>query len=304
LARTSFDEVVAAVPVRGTSDRRPVAPVPARRASTALRVETTRHGPAFVLALGGRLGVAEAPAVRRALRKAATEPVDLVVCELSGLTWIHPACLALFVAAAPTLAWPAPPIWLAGTAGQVAEVVARTPAVSASVGLADAVDEAVRLARDKPIWPRALEYLPAHVTAPRRARRVAAEACVGWRVPEMLDTVQLVVSELVTNAVLRSRTEVELRLERRPDRLRVAVRDDAVMYNLRRHREVDQVVARGVAELEDSGRGLLLVKAMATSVGINRHPGGGKVTWAVIPIPPRPSEAAQPGTVASVEPRR
>jgi anti-sigma regulatory factor (Ser/Thr protein kinase) len=291
--------VVAAARDRGTRDRlRPRPPVPAATASTALRIEPSRHGPALVLALNGRLDVPQAAAVRLALRKAATEPVDLVVCELSGLSWIHPACLALFVAAAPTLAWPAPSIWLTGAAGQVADAVGRSPAVSASVRLADTVGQAVRLQRHNPTRPRVLESLPAHLTAPRRARLVAAEACAAWQVPEMLDTLQLIVSELVTNAVLRSRTDVELRLERRADRLRVAVRDDAVTYNLHRHQELDHPVAAGIADLEDSGRDLVLVKAMATSVGVSRHPGGGKVTWALIPIPPRPPAA--PGSPSAL----
>src|SRR3954447_20030871 len=53
-------------------------------------------------------------------------------------------------------------------------------------------------------------------------------------VPELVDVVALLVSELVTNVVLHARTPCELSLERRGDRLRLAVADQGAGMPVRK----------------------------------------------------------------------
>jgi hypothetical protein len=272
---------------------------PAGRAATGgsrvgtVRLEADWYDGTVVVHLAGRLDIPQAAMVRAVLRKAAGEPVGLVVCDLAGLTWLRPACAAVFVAAAPTVAWPAPALWLATATGQPAEVIDRALTRVATIGIASTVAEAGRRARTEPVWPRVVQLLPAHPSSARRARRLVVEACAAWDAPHLVDPVRLVVSELVTNAILHGPAGLELRLERRADRLRVAVRDD--IHDPADHHgpSAGQVVADGVAELEDDPYRLLLVQAVA-AVGVSYHPGGGKVTWASIPAPAAPPRPPEP----------
>jgi anti-sigma regulatory factor (Ser/Thr protein kinase) len=114
--------------------------------------------------------------------------------------------------------------------------------------------------------------LAADVTAPRTARELVARACVAGHAEHFLDLGQLVISELVTNAVRHSGTaiEVEVRLER--DRL-----------FLRVHDEGDGVPAIVPPELRTiGGVGLALVDQAAESWGVTPDPRGGKDVWCVL----------------------
>jgi len=90
-------------------------------------------------------------------------------------------------------------------------------------------DEALLLADGSPAPQRiraALEPVPG---AARRGRDLAGEACVRWRIPELLIPVSIVTSELVSNAVQHAGTPFELSFAATPDYLRVAVRTPAAI---------------------------------------------------------------------------
>jgi DNA-directed RNA polymerase specialized sigma24 family protein len=98
------------------------------------------------------------------------------------------------------------------------------------------------------------------------ARRFAAWALVNWGVTEMLDVVQLLTSELVTNAVVHDRSPLELVLHRRPDALHVEIRG--------------ATTPRAASTLNagaDPGHCLLLLEAMADAWGAAED--AGKVVW-------------------------
>lgn len=92
-----------------------------------------------------------------------------------------------------------------------------------------------------------------------------------------MDTAVLLVSEFVTNVVLHAGTTCELRL-RRGDRLRVEVVDGS-----------KRAAAQGrIGSEGNSGRGLLLVKALSTDCGTIVEPDG-KLVWFEmdwVPAPP------------------
>ena len=82
----------------------------------------------------------------------------------------------------------------------------------------------------------------------------------------------MVVDELVANAVLHAGTEIELRFALQDDRLGIAVADRAPSK--------PNVTRPG--EAAESGRGLLLVDALARSWHVLPRRGGGKVIRAVL----------------------
>jgi anti-sigma regulatory factor (Ser/Thr protein kinase) len=113
--------------------------------------------------------------------------------------------------------------------------------------------------------------LPADPTAARTARRQTRAALRRWRLPELVDSVVLAVSELVGNAIRHGRPPVVLMLRRTPRALRVEVHDEA---------PAQDVVRRDASSSAESGRGLMIVDAVSGETGVEDLPGDGKTVWA------------------------
>ncbi|MFH8345000.1 ATP-binding protein [Streptomyces sp. NPDC018045] len=104
--------------------------------------------------------------------------------------------------------------------------------------------------------------LPCGDTAPRIARTITGELLALLGVAELADDVRVLVSELVTNVHLHTETAVvRLDVAVHPASVRVAVWDDAPRSRLL---SLPALVDDG------SGRGLLLVEALASRWGIYR----------------------------------
>jgi anti-sigma regulatory factor (Ser/Thr protein kinase) len=120
------------------------------------------------------------------------------------------------------------------------------------------------------------------------ARRFTARTLRRWKVEEAADTVLLVVSELVTNALVHTQGPVRVDLILRGDRVRVCVSDSSPRAPAK------PVIVDWEAT---GGRGLLLVEAMSESFG-SVPVAGGKQVWSEIVVPrrePAPADSG-PGT--------
>lgn len=84
-----------------------------------------------------------------------------------------------------------------------------------------------------------------------------------------VDTALLLVSELVTNAVLHAKTAIGLTVAQRAGTVRVSVADDSPEGPVRRAATLDSF----------GGRGMTLIDTLATRWGVERHPGDGKTVW-------------------------
>ncbi len=116
----------------------------------------------------------------------------------------------------------------------------------------------------------AITALPAQDRSPAAARRVVQDALVGGGLEVLLDEALLLVTELVTNAVVHAGTDVELHVEIGAGRVRVEVVD---------HGAGALPVLSGAPSLErEGGRGLFLLDALAQEWG-TRHFAGGKSVW-------------------------
>ncbi|MBC9723696.1 SpoIIE family protein phosphatase [Streptomyces sp. TRM68367] len=130
-------------------------------------------------------------------------------------------------------------------------------------------DIALLAARFDGIAPSDVAYwfLEPEDAAPGRARRLARRALSRWGLEELSDSVELLVSEVVTNAVRYASRPVTLRLLR-TDVLRCEVGDDVPQLpRLRQARATDE-----------GGRGLYLVNRLARRWGATRL-STGKVVW-------------------------
>ena len=94
-----------------------------------------------------------------------------------------------------------------------------------------------------------------------------------WGVPETYDAL-LVVTELAANAVLHAGSSYEVRLSSAPGLLRIEVADDGA----------GTPEPQPFSSTAESGRGIVLVSAIATSWGIETEGRAGKVTWAELSV--------------------
>ncbi|WP_196943229.1 ATP-binding protein [Streptomyces sclerotialus] len=143
----------------------------------------------------------------------------------------------------------------------------------------------------------------------RGARQFTRETLQHWNMDELFDSVALVVSELVTNALRHAtppergdrtdgtaygaadETPPKLHLIRWAGRLVCAVRDCS-----------DASPVEGEADFSaESGRGLYLVDSFSDSWGWHRleDAAHGKVVWALFHLPQIPAQATAPASQAS-----
>jgi hypothetical protein len=159
-------------------------------------------------------------------------------------------------------------------------------AVTERVGGDRADDAIVLVAAARPLGPEGEVYaraLPPDGTAAGQARATVREQLAKWGLQDLVDTTELVVSELVGNALRYGNAPGELRLLRN-ERLSVEVSDTGPDLPQIQHADVS----------DESGRGLQLINMLCRRWGSCRTPGG-KVVWA---------EQDLPASAGSVPPAR
>jgi len=103
----------------------------------------------------------------------------------------------------------------------------------------------------------------------RAARRFMTETLDQWAVGDLLDSVNLLVTELVTNAIVHAESDAEVAVVLTATALRVEVAD----------RGGGMVTPRDADDFDTSGRGMALVEAMTSAWGTMPRPDGGKIIW-------------------------
>lgn len=105
-----------------------------------------------------------------------------------------------------------------------------------------------------------------------RVRHALRGILASWGRPEVFDALELLTSEVVTNALVHARGPVDVRLREYPDRVRAEVQDSDPSPPL--HIQMDS----GTNQESESGRGLHIVDALALAWGSSPM-GRGKITW-------------------------
>jgi DNA-binding NarL/FixJ family response regulator len=153
------------------------------------------------------------------------------------------------------------------SAGAVGYLAKETPArclaaeLAALVGLVEAVEH---------LLTEATQRFEQDAQSARDARRFVSQALRDYdEEGDLTDTVTLLVSELVTNAVVHAGSDVEVMVRLTSTSARIEVTDASAAA----------VAPRNAAEDEDSGRGMALVGNLARRWGVRPAPGGGKTVW-------------------------
>ncbi|HEX5188811.1 MAG TPA: SpoIIE family protein phosphatase [Streptosporangiaceae bacterium] len=120
------------------------------------------------------------------------------------------------------------------------------------------------------------------LTAARRARSLIRRPLRQWGLTELIPATELVVSELVTNAVRYAQSKISLRLVNEGALFCEILDDSAALPRLRQATEDDE-----------RGRGLQVVSQIAQRWG-TRRTGTGKVVWCELPLPPALQDITAP----------
>lgn len=118
--------------------------------------------------------------------------------------------------------------------------------------------------------------LPRDVRAVADARSFLREMAAAWSVESLLDEAELLLSEIVTNALVHTEggASLGLRLDATSRTLTISVQDSSTRHPTERHADDEAL----------GGRGLGIVEALATDWGVEVD-GGGKTVWASLVAP-------------------
>ncbi|GAA1780605.1 hypothetical protein GCM10009795_028600 [Nocardioides hankookensis] len=136
-------------------------------------------------------------------------------------------------------------------------------------------------------WPTVSHQMtldPAELSA-HTARDVLRTVCTEARiVSETIETALLLVSELVTNAVVHGGGRPALDIDVRPDLMHVSVSDNAPGTPHVAHEPVTS----------EHGRGLFLVETLASRWGVQPSDGNNKTVWFELDRVPRTPPGLRP----------
>ena len=244
----------------------------------AMEIQHPTKDGCLVVAFTGSIDLFSVSQIQRVLLKDLSEEPFALICDLAGVDTLDPVCATVFATVAnhPSSRWPATSFLLCGAQPPVAEILGLLT-VPHFLELYASLQEAVDAAVARPPFLRDELVLAPIPTAAGVARAFVREVCRYWQLARpdttLMDRAVLLASELVTNAVVHARTELQLRVELRGELLHLAVRDGSP--RLRRLVTIPDPEAKG-------GRGLWLVEQLARAWGVNRHPDGGKVIWCTL----------------------
>jgi DNA-binding NarL/FixJ family response regulator len=159
-----------------------------------------------------------------------------------------------------------------GAVGYVEKGLSPKQTIADALAVADVLDAIAEV-----ISARATATFDKDVSSAGKARRFMSETLREWDVDELLDAVNLLDSELVTNAVIHADSEPEVAVVLTPDALRVEVADQGGGV----------AVLKDAATFDTSGRGIALVDAMSARWGVEPRVDGGKTIWFELEPPTR-----------------
>jgi anti-anti-sigma regulatory factor len=220
--------------------------------------------------LAGALDGNGVAALHQSLLKCLAEQPDALIIDVSRLQVLDPLAMTVFPAVARQAAsWPGTPVLLCAPTPEVRTLLSRAAFrqlpvfVDVAAARCDARDHRITL-------PTLRDELLPVAGAARQARNMVTDACVRWDLPHLIGPASTVMGEFVTNAVVHAATVLTARLSLTDRYLHIAVRDGSVALPRLDH---------GATAAPATGRGLLLVEAVATSWG-SLPADGGKVVWA------------------------
>jgi hypothetical protein len=240
-------------------------------------VEVEYRDQVIIARLAGILTLQAAPALRVGLLKCLADYPDALIVDVADLAAESDLPLTVLrVVQRQAHRWPAIPMVLCRPDAALTLRLARAGRDGYPRSY-PSVDEAIaNLDRIIDVRPAIHSDLLPTVDSCPRARDLVAHACHEWGVADIAAAAEVVVSELVSNAVLYARPPLHLLLAMRDGHLHVAVRDGSPV--------LPQPVRGAVPPSAEHGRGLQLIDSFTAAWG-SVPTAEGKVVWATLRLP-------------------
>jgi anti-anti-sigma regulatory factor len=237
----------------------------------ALKIEQSTHNDYVLQFLHGELNSATASLVRQMLETQLAGQPPAIICDLAGVTAINPEGAAVFASIRhPALGWPGTALVLCGARPAVKAVLTRLQ-VQHHLPVCDTLGQAVQHALHHPPPLREQLDLGPTPAAADQARAFTAETCTRWKLDQMTGIADVLVNELVTNAVMHAKTPLTVRLELFGE-LSIAVHDQSPVRPCPLPRRPGQ-----------HQHGLELLASLAKAWGCQQEPDG-KVVWCALDV--------------------
>jgi anti-sigma regulatory factor (Ser/Thr protein kinase) len=214
----------------------------------------------------------------RAVRLALGGEPRGVACDLSKVTEVStPGALrALALNGRHPRDWPGVPLAMAGLGQRGGETLGLKP-MGGHLMVTSSLRQALSMVLQASLPAAHSLQLAPHPTAPRASRDFVSRTLLDMRLSRHISAACLVVSELVTNAMTHTGSDIDVTVSEHRQAIRIAVRDHGP----------DLPVERAGSTSAEQGRGLSLVAGVSSAWGVLPHSDGGKVVWAVINASPR-----------------
>ena len=145
----------------------------------AMRIQQSSRQGSVVLALVGRLDLAAAPQVQRAILKQLAGQPPAIICDLGQVEAIDPLCAEVFTSIRhPAFGWPGTALVLAAPGRRWRSSSSGTGCTAS--GDVPSLDQALRYARDRPPRLRERLVLEPVPTAAAAGRAFVGEVCSHW----------------------------------------------------------------------------------------------------------------------------
>ncbi len=220
-----------------------------------------------VFVLTGPVGDGDVEGLRTVLRRALSLNPRGIVVDVSDAGPFSTAALQVIADVrreAP--GWPRPALVLSGA----------SPDLAAQLDLPvhSRRSDAIAHIDDRSTAPRRRFGVDHGIHSPSAARAEASRAADDLQIEPLTDELQLVVSELVTNAIRYADPPVDVEIEAGADAVTVAVCDGSPGRPRAKSPDLDA----------EGGRGLLMIDLLAADTGIRPQPPG-KTIWASLARP-------------------
>ena len=220
-----------------------------------------------VFVLSGPVADGDVDALQTVLRRALSLNPRGIVVDVADAGPFSPAAVqVLHDVRRDAPGWPRPALVLAGAC---AELTAQL-----DLPVHGRRSDAIAHVDDRSAAPRRRFDVDHGVHSPRAARAAAARAADDLAIEPLADDLQLVVSELVTNAVRYADPPVAVEIEAGEQTVTIAVGDGSPGRPRAQTPDVDA----------EGGRGLLMIDLLAEESGIRPQPPG-KTVWAAFARP-------------------
>ncbi|MFE9976197.1 ATP-binding protein [Streptomyces hirsutus] len=158
----------------------------------------------------------------------------------------------------------------------------------ASVTRRDGVQTALELSIERHPDPDTGGLSETDAAWPQRLRRIARAGLTYWGRPDLIETAELLLTELATNALRHGHSrDIGVHVYLQNGRCRIEVNDGSPNRPKLRH----------AGPTDEGGRGLFLVTAMAEAWGVSND---GTTTWCTLPLTEGPTEMEPAAVTAPV----